>query len=553
MPALDTRAGLLRSRYEAALAVRREREGLWRSLQAVVQPTSLSYEENQGAADTRERRLLDSTAADSLELFASFLMSEVFLAGTSDAAIRFVPSDQLGVPVRPHQLDLAAQQWLQDVAFALTSVMFSGRKSGVAAIHNLCLDLGLYGAACIAVWRSKDRDDPLPVFRHYPVWQVAGDSEAVYILDVMSARQARSRWPEHDALFSARVSHDRPDAVQIVYACLSAKDPDIDDLVSPGMRALGAPYYGVWMYENNILAEERYTSKPVIFAPWYSVDNTPWGRSPAMTALGDVFLVNNLSDITMRGAEKLVDPPLEVRDGALLSPARLYPGGLTYTDSDNAALKPIIPPGASRIEVGVELLRDRQARIERAFFLPLFQTANPTGSKQPRTAYEVALEKDERSRAIAPMVLRIMGSVLEPLVQRLLDVLLRDGLLPPMPASLGGFQLKVMTNSPLVLALQQTRMAGLERWVQAVSVLAQSTSNLDPLDNINVDKVVRILHGAFNAPVEILRSQSEVEELRRRRVEAASTMADAEAAAVSAKAAAQMLTAANKAGIIGTR
>jgi len=559
-PVANPRATLLRARYDAAVAVRNEREGLWRSLQNVVQPTSLSYDENQSTADSRQRRLLDSTAADSLELFASFLMSEVFLAGTMDAAFRFVPANAMGVPLKTHRLDRAAQEWMQDAATAMTSILFSGERSGLPALHNLCLDLGLYGVGCIAVWRGRDRanhrEDALPRFRHYPVWQVAaemsdGRVDAVFIKDRMTKRAAIKRWPDREALFaSAQEGADNP--VEVIYACVSSDDPDVDELVSPGMRALGAPFYGVWVYEGHVVAEERYTSRPVIFTPWYSVDGTPWGRSPAMTALGDVFMVNNLSNLVLRGAEKLVDPPMEARDGALLSPARLYPGGITYTDSDQQALRPIIPPGASRIEVGAELLRDRQSRIERAFFLPLFQSgANPAGSKQPRTAYEVSIEKDERNRAVAPMVLRVMGAVLEPLVKRLLDVLLRDGLLSPMPAALADLNLRVFSNSPLVLALQQGRISGLERWVQALSIVAQSTSDLAVLDNLNTDRAVRIMHSAFNAPAEILRDEGDVERVREQRRAAQQPMVEAEATAVNAEAAANVMTAANKAGIIG--
>jgi len=556
-PSGNPRARVIAQRYGAAKAHRVEREGLWKELQHVIQPTALSYTENQASADARERRLLDSTGAQALELFGSFLLSEVFMAGTADAAFRFVPAKPNGRPIDPSRMPIALMEWMQEAAFAVTASLYSGARSAVPALHAMCLDLGLYGSGCIGVWKSKRGPAHAPInYRHYSVWQVAADMAdghpmAIYIQDKMSKRAAMARWPEKAHLF-ANADDGSLDAVEMIYACVSAEDPDLEHMVGEGVRALGKPWYGVWVYGQHVVEEMGYNRQPVIFAPWYSVDNTAWGRSPAMTALGDVFMAQNLSEVTLRGAEKLVDPPMQVRDGALMSPLRLYPGGITYTDTVDNALSPMLPAGASRIEVGAELLRDRQARIERAFFVPLFQSSTPPGgSKQPRTAYEVAIDKDERNRAVAPMVLRLMGLVLEPLVQRVLDLLIEARIVPRPPIE-EGVQLLIVSNSPLVIALQQTRMAGLERFIQGISLLAQATSNLEVLDRLDGDAAAKIMHAAMNAPAKVLRDDATVAAIRQRRIEQQQAMAAAETAAVNAKAAADILTAANKAGIIGT-
>ena len=44
-----------------------------------------------------------------------------------------------------------------------------------------------------------------------------------------------------------------------------------------------------------------------------------YGRSPSMTALADIKMLNKMSEVTIRAAQKQVDPPLLVPDGATSS------------------------------------------------------------------------------------------------------------------------------------------------------------------------------------------------------------------------------------------
>ena len=523
-----------------------ERESLWRSLQHYVRPTALAFRESQGAADIRERRILESTAARSLELFASFLMSSVLVAGTSGAAaFRFVGIGRDGKEV----YSASAKEWLEEAVKEVRSVLFSGAYSASGCLHNVCLDLGLYGSSCFAAWEGPDPLLRPVIFRHYPVWRVCGelgDGERpsfICVQEELTPQQATARWPEA----AAAGLFERDQAVKVRFVCISREDGDYEAFVPPVIAATNVAWAGVWYLEETkyILDARGYPEQPIFLPAWYIVDDTVWGRSPAMTALGDVISANVLMEMIIKGTEKLVEPPWLVRDGALLSPLRAYPNGITYTDGEQG-LQPLLPPGASRIEMGVDMLRDRAAQIERAFFVHLFQDApNPLGSRQPRTATEVAIQQDERNRAVTPMVMRLQATMIEPLLWRVLGLLVRSGRLsaPPLPE---GTRLEVRHQSPVVASQAQVDGMAIARFME--SLLAMAQANPEVLDYVNMDAAAKLLHTASGAPSAVLRSDAEVKRLRAQRAEQAAAAQQVEMANEGGKTLAALISAQAKSG-----
>lgn len=527
---MSSGAKVLRERISAAETVRNEREGLWRTIQNFCYPSSLTYTEEQSSADERERRLSDSTATRSLELFASFLMSSVFVAGAVGTQSFWIKPEGANGEADETLLreDAALREWCDLVAKRSRSTLFSGKQSAVMALHKFCLDLGAYGTGCFAVWEDPTRRKGMR-FQHIPVWEVSGEvdaegeTSAVYVRKTYRARQALMKFP---ALADKLTSRDSP--VEMICAYLRADDPEIADIVPKRYLATGAEWFSVWLHPDSETYAEvgSYPEQPIFLVPWYSVDDGVWGRSPAMTALGDVAQANSLSELITRGAEKLVDPPWKVRDGALLSPLRLYPAGITYTDGDNA-LEPLLPPGASRIEVGVDMLADKERRIREAFFIHLFMDQNPTGSKQPRTVGEIMVNQDERNRAVSPMVLRLQNALMEPLIWRMLGVLTRQGRLPEPPA-VNGQAFIVQHQSPVVTSAMQTEAMAAIRWLEGVAFVGQ----IDPqaVDVVNADALTMLLHSASGVPAKLLRSKDEIKQIRDARAQREQQMNAAAAA-----------------------
>jgi hypothetical protein len=221
-----------------------------------------------------------------------------------------------------------------------------------------------------------------------------------------------------------------------------------------------------------------------------------------------------MKETILRGAEKLVDPPLLMPEGGLVSPVRLMPGGLTFTDGQ-VKPEPLIPPGASRIEMGQELLSRTQDAIRDGFFNPLFVTPD----SPVKTATQVLQQVDERNRAVSPMLVRQQTELYHPFIKRAINLLNRAGKFPERPGILIGRPLTVRYVSPLASSQLQLEALGTQRIIEGLLPWA----NVDPtvLDPFDPDEVAKVVQAGSGAPTKILRSKSALAKLRADRADAA--------------------------------
>jgi len=248
-------------------------------------------------------------------------------------------------------------------------------------------------------------------------------------------------------------------------------------------------------------------------------------------------MVNRMSDTILRGAEKIVDPPLVVPDGAIVSPVRLYPGGLTFVEG-GAEIKSLIPPGTSRIETGNQLLIARQQAIKEAFFTPLFVTPD----SPVKTATQVMQEVDERNRALSPMLVRMQSELFSRIAMRALDILAAAGQLPLPPAELQeAGALKLEYVSPLIASQKQLEGLALARTFEQMSFWAQVDKGF--FDWIDTDKVAQRIPLANGVDATFIKSETVVKSVRKARAEQEALAAQAAVAPDAMKGAAAMMTA----------
>ena len=86
---------------------------------------------------------------------------------------------------------------------------------------------------------------------------------------------------------------------------------------------------------NFLKGQDFFSTRSTYYAFYDNIDglkasNEIYGRSPAMTALPDVKMLNEMSKTTIKAAQKQVDPPLLVPDDGFLLPVRTVPGGLNF-------------------------------------------------------------------------------------------------------------------------------------------------------------------------------------------------------------------------------
>ena len=513
-------------------------ESLWQSIARYCLPNSASFMEQITPGQDRMRWILDSTAPRSLEMFASFL--HTLLNNPASEWVR------LGVEGEPElTLSSSVRGYMETCQKHIMNALTSPSADIYSQLHQVYLDIGAFGTAVMFedVINSKLR------CRVYHLDDCVIDEGEDENIDSMIRQRTQSKRAALQRFSKEKlgreyenISDDKLNTKdKFLHAVFPANDPLAEELPMR-QRLKGAAYYSCWIltgHENRILEYGSYEEFPYFVPRWYKARGEIYGRSPAMTAMPDIRMVNRMSDTILRGAEKIVDPPLVIPDGSLVSPVRTYAGGLTFTEGA-VKIETLIPPGTSRIETGNELLIARQGAIKEAFFTPLFVTPD----SPVKTATQVLQEVDERNRALSPMLVRMQTELFSRLVTRTFNILDRSGLLPKPPAELSGKRLKLEYVSPLIASQKQMDGLSLMRTFEQMGLWAQVDKGL--FDWIDTDMVAQLIPQANGAPAKIVQSSTTVRATRAARAKQEQAAMQAQMMPEAAQAGAALMTAGAK-------
>src|SRR5262249_13680393 len=217
-------------------------------------------------------------------------------------------------------------------------------------------------------------------------------------------------------------------------------------------------------------------------------DETPGegcGRGPAQMVLPALKTLNAQKATFLKQGHRAADPVLLTADVGLvdvnLRPGAINMGGLW---SDGKPLIQVLPTG--NIQIDEKMMLEERGIINDAFLVALFQIL--TDSPQ-MTATEVIERTNEKGILLAPTIGRQQSEYLGPMIDRELDVMAAQRLLPPMPPRLqeAGGSYQVIYDSPLAKAQRAQEAAGFVRTVETVKELVNITQDPSLLDRFDFD------------------------------------------------------------------
>jgi hypothetical protein len=274
-----------------------------------------------------------------------------------------------------------------------------------------------------------------------------------------------------------------------------------------------------------------------------SVSN--YGRAPAMTALPDVKMLNKMSETTIKAAQKQIDPPLMAPDDGFVLPIRTTPGSLNFYRSGTRDRLEPLNIGANN-PLGLNMEEQRRNAIRQAFYVDQLLL----GQNQTMTATEVLQRNEEKMRLLGPVLGRLQAELLQPLISRSFALLLRAGLLPAPPEELQGQDIDIEYVSPLAKAQKLTDLQSMLRGFEIMLQVSQVAPVMDYLDD---DKLVQYLVEVTGMPARVIKSQDEVNRMRRQQAEQqaqAQQQAEQQQLVQTASEAVPVIEAASEAGLI---
>ncbi|MCP4684683.1 MAG: hypothetical protein GY867_04465, partial [bacterium] len=224
-------------------------------------------------------------------------------------------------------------------------------------------------------------------------------------------------------------------------------------------------------------------------------------------ALSDVLTLNQLVELILRSAEKVIDPAWATTMNNLLSDFDQRPAGLNIM-RDPA--KFVTLNSQARFDVSQLAKQDLIQSIQQAFYMDQLQLKDSPAM----TATETMARMELMQRTLGPTLGRLQSDLLDPLISRTLNILFRSGQLKDLPDSLkeSGGDIDVAYVGSMSRSQKMDTIANVERYLSLLGGIAQFKPEV--LDLFNQDKAARDLGVDLNIPAAYLNSAEDVEALR---------------------------------------
>ena len=496
-------------RFDSLKTGRGTWESHWEEIAERVLPRSAEFTGERTQGDKRTHKLYDATAALALERFSAAVESLLTPRGATWHTLRSTNPEL--------NRDDEVRLWFDNVQQTMFAHRYSPKANFAGQTHEGYMSLGAFGTGITFVDEAPTRG---AIYRaiHLADAFIAenehGQIDTVFRRFEVSARQAMRMFEDGDLSDDLRkTANDKPDEkVKLLHVVMPRTDRD------PTRRdRKNTPWFSGY-YEiktKNLIEEGGFETMPYIVSRYVTGPRETYGRSPCMTILPDIKMINEMSKTVIRAAQKVVDPPLLVADEGVMFPINTNPGAATFARMDGRNQPPIQPlQTGARVDIGFEMMEQRRKVINDAFLVTLFQILVETPSM---TATEVLQRAQEKGALLAPTIGRQQTEMLGPLIEREFDILDSQGLIPPLPPALieAGGEYEIEYVSPLSRAMKAEEGVGILRTLEMVQPIAA----VDPgvMDNFNTDEITRILADTNGAPQRILRSQDEIAVMRDQR------------------------------------
>ncbi|MHC4984327.1 MAG: portal protein, partial [Planctomycetota bacterium] len=189
-----------------------------------------------------------------------------------------------------------------------------------------------------------------------------------------------------------------------------------------------------------------YYENPVYAPRWLTTSESRWGHSPATIALADVLTLNQLVELVLKSAEKVIDPAILMNERAGFTDLSLGAGEVSVgRDIDGIRT---FESGA-RFDVAQLRVEDLRNNIRQYFFVDQLALKESPAM----TATEVQVRYELMHRLLSGTMARLRQDLLHPLVSRTFKLLFRAGQLGDPPASVGaGVDVDIEYLGPLARA-----------------------------------------------------------------------------------------------------
>ena len=416
--------------------------------------------------------------------------------------------------------DRDSRLWFERVTRLLFAYRYDPMGNFSAQNQNNYQSLGAFGTGAMFV----DNFDGAPGLRYkaIPLGELFIKENHQGLIDGfirwyrLTARQVKQAFPDtFPELLQVALDSYSPQPFDILHRVCPRSDWEPGRLDSKGKRWAS---YQVCIQSRSLLSEGGYNTFPIAASRYDQTPGEIYGRSPAMMVLPALKTLNAEKRTFLKQGHRVSDPVLLTADDGILDlslrPGAINKGGVS---PDGRLLVQALPTGA--IQITKEMMDEERSLINDAFLVSLFQILTETPQM---TATEVIERTNEKGILLAPTVGRQQSEYLGPLIDRELDLLARQGLLPPMPPRLkeAGGEYSVQYTSPLARAMKAQEAAGFMRTVEIVTNVVNASQDPSLLDMFDFEVALPAIADINAVPVSWMAAPDQVQAKKQARAAA---------------------------------
>lgn len=491
----------------------------WEEVALKVLPyysTSFYSQGNVVPGQKRSQDQFDVTANSALWKFAAAMESMITPANGKWHRTRPVDAALMK--------DRQAALWYDTLNDALFRYRYSPHSGFQSNAHDGYVSIGAFGTSCMFTDQFADPTQPwLKGLRYKQVFlgelffslNHQGQVDKVARRFKMTLRQIEQKWPGklRDGL-KARLAVNPDDEVFIVHVVQPNIEFDPGLTLSWKSKRFSSHY--ILRQDKQLLGEGGFRCMPYSIPRYLTAPGEIYGRGPAMNVLPGINVLNEEKKTILKQGHRAVDPVLLAHDDGIMDGMSLKPGAVNY-GAVNADGRPLVHTlQTGNMSIGKELMDDERAAINDAFLVTLFQILIDTPQM---TATEVLERAREKGALLSPTMGRHQSEGIGPMIEREVDLLMYQGLVPPPPRSVleAGGQYKVEYDAPLNRMMRSEEAAGTMRTMQWASEIVSQTQDPSPMDWFDTDAIIPELGDINGMPFRFIRDPAAVAQIRQGR------------------------------------
>lgn len=408
--------------------------------------------------------------------------------------------------------------WLMDVRNKMMAEFNSPQTNFDNQNHEIFLSLGAFGTAVMFIGDSMNLKDveykTIPLSQCYIAENFTGVVDTLFRCFTMTARQMVQKFGENnvsDKVLEKIQQNKADDKFEVVHAVLPTEDVGDGVLKS---KAFASLYFD--KKHKYVMRRRGFDMFPYVVPRWAKLTGETYGRSPTMTVLPDIKMLNEMMKTIIRSAQKSVDPPIWLPSEGAVGRIRTYHGAINYFQPGMGD-QIQVPDLGGDTRLGVDMLQLMRETIRQAYNINLFELPERPKSHQEMREVEVLSRKQDQQLLLTPTLTRLQREYFGPLIKLTYNRLVKSGKLPPTPPALANTRLEIEYVSPVVRAQRALQADGLNQFIQLSAPLGQIDPNV--FDNIDIDGAARYLMDLMEVPVQARRAPDQVQAKREARAQ----------------------------------